>query len=518
MKKFVICLLTFTALLGLSSCGKDSSSDDTIKEAPRYENVSIFEASDQAGAVKVYIQAHDEDAQIYYIIVKKDTKNPTAKEIVELDTTSNTKIVSEIISDLEYNVDYDVFCVIEKDGVYSDVYKTTIYTNNEEDIIDKGEGTIEDPYRIYSVKDLENIGTTDESYSSHYIFMNDIDLTDTYGEGKKSFLPIGFQLGSRIDFSGTINGKGHTIKGMYIDESGSTKEGVGFVASLTEEGIVQNLVFVDPIVKGAVQRLGTIVGYNKGMVCNCAVINGYVEQTGGSARSGGAIGQSYTAGLIYGLYVDCEVVSNGEETGGIVGCTTSTAGSDSIVISNSYFVGSVKTAKKRAAGIIGKLESGIVESCYVMADIETQLDTASGIVGYSEYKFESAKTYIKNCFVVNTSMKATSNLGYILGASSTTSWEAANGEMMSKRCYVSGCFVVSSTLSGDAGKYDVNYNADTKEFTDLEHMDQSVLSDCDFMASTFYNDLNSANSLWVINEGAQRPVLKVFQHLDDGKL
>lgn len=81
----------------------------------------------------------------------------------------------------------------------------------------QGSGTESDPYIIKSSEDLNQIRYDLDAY---YILDNDIDLTEDTSEGgklslKSEICPQGFGWESINDFNGTLDGKGHAIKGLH---------------------------------------------------------------------------------------------------------------------------------------------------------------------------------------------------------------------------------------------------------------------------------------------------------------
>lgn len=87
-----------------------------------------------------------------------------------------------------------------------------------------GSGTVEDPYQISSKGDLKQLSNlinnteTNKAYGTkYYIQTSDIDL------GNESWTPIGIHWTSSdpysdyLSFSGTYDGKGHSIKGLNVN-------------------------------------------------------------------------------------------------------------------------------------------------------------------------------------------------------------------------------------------------------------------------------------------------------------
>lgn len=96
----------------------------------------------------------------------------------------------------------------------------------------KGDGSKDNPYRIYGIDDIKNISNAPDAY---YTLANDVDC------GGETLAPI-------ENFSGCIYGNGYTISNFVIDlnspsNAASGYHAVGFVGVLT--GTVSNLRFSD---------------------------------------------------------------------------------------------------------------------------------------------------------------------------------------------------------------------------------------------------------------------------------
>lgn len=121
-------------------------------------------------------------------------------------------------------------------------------------------------------------------------------------------------------FAGTFDGKGHTIYGLQVKDSGG-----GFISSLT--GTVKNLTLKDPVISDSEgDILGALAGHcNGGNIYCCQVIGGMVY---GKDYVGGLVGK-LSGGNIYGCSVEMREVSwgytsgiMGNHNGGLIGYST----------------------------------------------------------------------------------------------------------------------------------------------------------------------------------------------------
>ena len=138
-----------------------------------------------------------------------------------------------------------------------------------------GSGTLSDPYVIEDVRDLQNMSG---NLSAHYVLGNDIDASATaVWNGGAGFEPVG---GIPNRFTGSLDGRGHTIRGLYIDRPAATRVGLfGWM-----EGEVRNVGVVDCDVTGEYD-VGGLAGSNAGLV-------------DGSYATGNVTGTDLVGGLI----------------------------------------------------------------------------------------------------------------------------------------------------------------------------------------------------------------------------
>ena len=230
-----------------------------------------------------------------------------------------------------------------------------------------GTGTAYDPYQIATAEELwefaelVNGGKTDASA----ILTANIDLSSV-----GNWIPIGNE---DHPYSGTFDGDGHTISGLYIKSSADDQGLFGYVG---QNGTVKDLT-----VSGSVSGndyVGGVVGYNnRGTVTGCTFsVSGSVS---GGEDVGGVVGYN-NGGTVTGCTFSVSgSVSGGEDVGGVVGynnggtvtgCTFSGSGS----VSGDLYVG----------GVVG-LNSSNVENCYNIGKVTGSADSSNvgGVVGYN---------------------------------------------------------------------------------------------------------------------------------------
>ena len=230
-----------------------------------------------------------------------------------------------------------------------------------------GSGTKTDPYQISTAEGLkwfrdvvngangqtQNLGACAELTA-------DIDLEN------KEWKPIGYA--SNYDetkaYSGTFDGKEHTISGLKVDVP------VSGLFGCTKNAAIKNL---------------TVAGAVGGGSCGIA--------------GGGIVGYS-VGGAIENCGNLCEVKVRGSYPGGgIVGSASS------LTITGCYNAGKVsKGDGMRGGGIVGKGENVNIYDCYNVGEIDGYTSKRGGIVGET-----SGSVFVYNCYNAGSVIKAGSS-------------------------------------------------------------------------------------------------------------
>lgn len=224
-----------------------------------------------------------------------------------------------------------------------------------------GSGTETDPYQIGTAEGLKwfrdkvnnakNAANNIEDTKICAELTKDIDLS---GE---AWTPIGiggaFYAGTP-PYSGTFDGKGHTIKNLSIDSSAHYVGLFGYVYG----GTIRNLT-VSGSVKGSEHTGGIAGAANGGTFENCA--NQCAVQGG---TTGGIIGFATEEGTL--IVRDCYNVGSittttGNSVGGIIGQCINTSGT----IRNCYNAGTV-TGTASVGAIIGNPLIDKIYNCYYL--------------------------------------------------------------------------------------------------------------------------------------------------------
>ena len=233
-----------------------------------------------------------------------------------------------------------------------------------------------------------------------------IDEDGTVTGNPDQWTPIG---NSSNEYTGTFNGDGHTISGLYINNSSADYQGlfgylstdddnIGTVQNLTVSGTVSGRIYVGGVVGlnlGSVENchntgsvtssgspVGGVVGYNGGTVKNC-YNTGTV--TGSGTPVGGVVGYNYIGGSVTNCYNTGTVTVTGTDDylGGVGGVVGYNHGGR---VENCYNTGSVNVSGGiSVGGVVGLNENGFVENCYNIGKVPGSTDSSNvgGVVGHN---------------------------------------------------------------------------------------------------------------------------------------
>jgi len=291
-------------------------------------------------------------------------------------------------SNVEADWDFDTIWGIDTDE--NDGYPFLIWQVGAE--FAGGSGTPEDPYLIATADQLYNVRN---HLDKHFGQIADLDLSG-YRSGS-GWAPIGTSTNT---FTGTFDGNGHTIKGLYIAQVGASNNYIpaGLFGYTEAEAEICNLALKSVDVIGC-YYVGSLVGNNSGDISNVSVsgsvtgewdTGGLVGRNNGSLIgscfmgdvtgtkkieygdwTGGLVG--YNRGAITNCWADATVVSEGDSVGGLVG-ESLTEG----IITGSCSAGTV-TANDYTGGLTGS-NSGEITACYSLCTVNGGLDVG-GLVG-----------------------------------------------------------------------------------------------------------------------------------------
>ena len=327
-----------------------------------------------------------------------------------------------------------------------------------------GSGTKDDPYLLATAEQIAklaadiNSGVYDRDHSNEYF-----KLTDNIDLSAHRWIPIGSGTAttSMHAFRGYFDGDGHTVSGMYVDES-DNKFSAGFFGNVSGR-VIKNLTIKDAYVKSADTEAGydgagilignAAQGYGIEISVENCHVSGKVE---GNISCGGLVGKNS-----YGVYKNCssDVEINSDYfAGGFVGndfigdhdsCTSSGT------VNGYYCVG----------GYAGQFfcESK-ANKCLSDAEVngrDWHVGGFAGYVGYSEDDFGPCE--ITNCVALG-DVNNTLRKGVL---SKTGGFAGTNAECIIKNSHAAGKITVQDPDNNPAGGfvgYDTNGNVSDCSF------------------------------------------------------
>lgn len=297
-----------------------------------------------------------------------------------------------------------------------------------------GDGSVENPYQIASAGDLKQIAS---NISAHYVVTADIDASD---------LEMSTIEGQ---FSGSIDGRGHTISNLTI---GSSEMQAGMFGYLAQGSSIRNLKFVNTTLRigEEVYAAGVVAADVAGATIeDVHIYNLEVEAPEHySGYFGGLVGQAALRTSISKSSVNnAEVNLSNAPVGGIIGYMRT-----GTTITECSFSGSINGGAN-VGGIVGESLTGDekVVDCHVDADIVAK-NTVGGIIGLCN------RNTIDRCYVEGSIEATTANrwgdigpcAGGIVG-SLTPGYEKAEGLVAyapATAGVVTNCFVKLESLKG----------------------------------------------------------------------
>ena len=225
-----------------------------------------------------------------------------------------------------------------------------------------GAGTSDDPYRIMSLCQLQDISSNP---AAHYELAADINASVTEDwNGGAGFKPIASTATG--GFSGSfVNADDYLISSLII--SRSTENDVGLFSKLTNSAKVRGIRLAGSRTTGR-DNVGSLVGSNAGVVEDSSVTG----SVSGGDRVGGLVG-SIIDGSISGSSAMGSVVGTGNNIGGLVGYIDGS-------ISGSSAMGSVVGTGNSIGGLVGRSISGSISGSSATGSVSGN-DEVGGLAG-----------------------------------------------------------------------------------------------------------------------------------------
>ena len=274
-----------------------------------------------------------------------------------------------------HNYNTDGFC-ISCDG-----YQQAALTNDQYDI--NGDGKKDNVYEISNAGQLYwfaalvngKLPDTEKNANANAILKKDIIVnSDVVVDGVLAKDTSGFRswtpIGDYNNYGGVFDGQGHTVNGLYINDT--NKSLVGLCSVLDDSGCIKNLGIEDSYFN-VNSLVGGVAAHNCGTITDC-YCNGVLVA---NSTVGGIVSRND------GIIMNCNAVTKitaKNEAGGI-------AGSNSGTITNCYSIPEI-TAENEKGEIAGS-NYRTITNCYYLSDEETNGD--NGVTGKTKEQFASGE-------------------------------------------------------------------------------------------------------------------------------
>ncbi len=279
--------------------------------------------------------------------------------------------------------------ITEKDG-YENSSSRSLKIVKETKYNAYGEGTEENPYRIYNAEQL--VSMSESAVEGDYTFFgfekffkleNDIYMNDI------EFNPIGKRIGEKTYFfSGTFDGNNHSIHNLNINKA--DEDFIALFGQLNS-ATIKNLTLKNVDIKGNIV-VGGIAGYSFSTTFeNCKVIDGTISSQG--KITGGIVGEN--------------------ASGKILSCTNSAHIKGNTLLGQYSNLGGI--VGYNFGEIIGCENQGNIE-CEMKNDENVVGNNVGGIAGFCKIKDDAINTIVKDCRNSG-SIKGNANVGGIIGGS-----------------------------------------------------------------------------------------------------
>jgi hypothetical protein len=235
-----------------------------------------------------------------------------------------------------------------------------------------GAGTAEDPFLIYTAKQMNAIGSNPDDWNKHFRLMADIDLGEYDGRDSRPRFNIIGKYGFS-SFRGKFDGQGHEISNFTY--TGVDEHHIGLFGSVYGENAeLKDIVLTRPVVNGGNgYDVAALVGHLDigSSVQRCRLINGDIS---GGEKVGGLVGEVEKSTI-----ADCSVradVSGIEHVGGLAGVNYGGT------ITRSCFGGDVYCEGSNAGGMVGRNGFGMINEAFSEGGVAGNYRTG-GLAGYN---------------------------------------------------------------------------------------------------------------------------------------
>jgi hypothetical protein len=350
-----------------------------------------------------------------------------------------------------------------------------------------GTGEPNNPYRIATANDLNDIGNHSEDRWSHFVMVNDVNLADYNGT---QFNIIG---NSTTRFAGVFDGNGHTVFNFTYECNNTNYVGLFGVVD-GENAEIKDVALVEPNVDGGNgDSIGALVGWldGRGGIRGCRVNGGKVS---GEDNVGGLVGRNSV-----GTISNCQAMTcvwGNYQTGGLVGWVSMKGG---IVLNCS--AGSSVQGETYTGGLVGA-NTGYISNCRASGVVEGTSNGTGGLVGFHFYGMVSNSYFT----------------GQVSGANYTGGLVGWNWDDI-VNCYAAGPVDGNNNTGGLAGSgghytrcfWDSDVNPDVNGIGNANEPNVVGKTTAEMQTESTFTDAGwDFVEVWDIGENQTYPFLRVY--------
>lgn len=352
-----------------------------------------------------------------------------------------------------------------------------------------GSGTEADPYLITDINNLYWVTQNSTEWDKYYLQTADIDASSTSSWAGHGYIPIG---NTSTAFTGTYDGDGHTISGIYMDAGGYRG-----LFGYADGAVIKNVGVINVDINATANNVGAVAAStdNNTIITNC-YSTGSINTTSSIRNLGGLVGQHSRGSVIKNS--NSSVNINGyRHTGGLVG-SSSWGNGTAPKIENSYSTGDI-SGNIQLGGLVGSNFTSEVTNSYATGNVDG-LDYLGGLIG------DNADGDVSNSYATG-DVNGRNDIGGLIGINSSGSaiTNTYSTGFVSGTSRVGGLTGTStnSTVTNSYWNTETSGNNSSSSGTGLttsEMKQQSSFSGWDF------------SNTWGIEEGTFFPYLKNTTH------
>ncbi len=336
-----------------------------------------------------------------------------------------------------------------------------------------GQGMLGVPYLVETCDDFQAIN---EDLTAYYRLQNDINCSDTVNwHGGEGFRPIGWDDNNVLrEFTGHLDGRSHTVSGMYMDYSSVVRSRVGIFEQLGSGAKILNTYFDTTTIVGPEPNSGgnSFVGGLAGGASGastidtvrmntldidipCSTTDNHRVLVGGMVGSfNGVVTRSYVAsgGSISAINCPSQMVSIGGIAGKSNGGTIRDSWSGVGIVADSQSINADEP--RQIGGIVGSAYDSAVTNSYTNGSITMNYTAGDwqnwdigGLIGYSNHTQITSSFTMGSVSATCSGVEcgaSTQNVGTMIGSNAT-------GEGVAGSYYDETRFGMSASCDGGGG-------------------------------------------------------------------